>query len=122
MPKYDELLKCLWESINLYMGERWIDYEIRQSERRPDAPFADTGAALKRLLALGASRRDLSLLSRHAAYIATYQTLVDLTEHRLDTQDLGELSGLLLSSDPSGLECRPGSAPPPKPPVSEFSD
>src|SRR5687768_3330404 len=104
------------------MGERWIDSEIRASNRNPEAPFADTGAALNRLLALGASRRDLSLLCRHAAYGATFQTLVDLTEHRLDTQDLGALYEMLLSADPSGLDGRPGSAPPPRTPVSESSE
>jgi hypothetical protein len=35
----------------------------------PDAPFADVGPALKRLLALGASRQDLSLVCRFAVYI-----------------------------------------------------
>jgi hypothetical protein len=122
MSKHDELLKTLWENINLYMGERWIDHEIRDSERDPVAPFADTGAALKRLLASGASRRDLSLICRHAAYSTAFQTLVDLTEHRFDTQDFGSLYEMLLSSDPSGLDGRPGSAPPPKPPISEFAD
>jgi len=122
MSKHDELLKTLWEGINLFMSERWIDHEIRHTERYPDAPFADTGAALKRLIALGASRRDLSLLCRHAAYSTTFQALVDLTERRFDTQDLGSLYEMLLSSDPSGLDGRPGSAPPPKPPISEFTD
>jgi len=91
MSKHEEFLKTLWESINSYMAERWIDFEMRQSRKAPDAPFADTGPALERLLALGASRRDLSLLCRHAAYSTAFQTLVDLTEHRFDTQDLGAL-------------------------------
>jgi hypothetical protein len=35
MPNYDEFLKTLWKGINHYMGERWIDFEMRQSERDP---------------------------------------------------------------------------------------
>src|SRR4051812_41590538 len=122
MPNCDELLRTLWDGINSYMAERWIDFEMRHSRRDPDAPFADTGPALERLLALGASRRDLSLLCRHAAYSTAFQTLVDLTERRFDTQDLGALYEMLLSSDPSGLDARPGSAPLPKPPVPEHTD
>ena len=115
MADHDKILNTLWEGINAYMAERWIDHELRQAEAHPNAPFADTGHALKRLLALGASRRDLSFLCRHAAYSTTFQTLVDLTEYRFGTQDIGALYEMLLTSDPSGLEGRPGSAPPPKP-------
>jgi hypothetical protein len=111
----EELLKTLWEGINSYMAERWIDFEIRRCETSPNEPFADTGAALERLLAVGASRRDLCLLCRHAAYDSTFQTLIEADLSGLTSEELGGIHESLLGSDPSGMEGRPGSAPPPKP-------
>ncbi len=113
----NELLKQLWGHINGCMTEKWIENEIRQTEADPNGPFADTGAALKRLLALGASRRDLSLLCRNEAYSAIFETLIDVSESNLSLDEIGGLHEWLLTSDPSDLEGRPGSAPPPPPPM-----
>ncbi len=97
------------------MQEEWIDYQISQSERRPDAPFADLGPVLKRLLALGATRRELSLIARFAAYSATFETIYALDDPGIDERDdiaeIGVLHESLLMADPSGMEGRPGSAP-----------
>ena len=112
MATRDEFLKHMWnEIINPAMQEHWIDNVIRESERRPDSPFADLGPALKRLLAAGADRRDLSLISRHAAYEAVFGTLYALDDPGVDGDDSKMMHESLLTADPSGREARPGSAP-----------
>ena len=79
MATREEFLQQAWaEIINNPMQEHWIENAVRESEKHPDAPFADLGPALKRLLALGAARRDLSLISRFASYEAVFQTLYAL--------------------------------------------
>ena len=113
MASRKELLRSLWEEIiNPYMQEHWIDNAIRGSEKNPNAPFADTAAVLQRLLAAGASRRDLSLIARRAAYESVFGTVYALDDPGLDDpEDAAMLHESLLSADPSGMEGRPGSAP-----------
>jgi hypothetical protein len=102
----------MWEEvINPTMQEHWIDNVIRESERNPSAPFADLGHALKRLVAAGADRRDLSLVARHAAYEAVFGTLYALSDPGVDDNEVEMMHESLLSADPSGKEGRPGSAP-----------
>lgn len=111
MATREEFLSLVWEDINLAMQEHWIENNIRQSEREPDAPFAEVGDALKRLLACGAERRDLSLLVRQAAYEAAFDTLYRINDPGVDGDDIHMLHEELLSADPSGKDGRPGSAP-----------
>jgi hypothetical protein len=112
MASRDEFLKYMWnEVINPIMQEHWIEYAIRDSEKHPDSPFADVGPALKRLLAEGASRRDLSLIARRAAYGAVFGTLYALDDPGVDGDDFKMMHESLLAADPSGREGRPGSAP-----------
>lgn len=111
MTPREQLLQQLWSDINAAMEERWIDGCIRHSEQHPDAPFADTGAALQRLLALGADRRDLALLWRQASYETAFGTLYLMGDTGIDLADFRGLHESILSADPSGLEGRPGSAP-----------
>jgi hypothetical protein len=111
MASRSEFLDQAWtDIINSPMQEHWIDNVIREADQSPDAPFADLGPVVKRLLASGASRKDLCLISRFASYEAVFQTLYMLEDPGVD----GETAGLyesLLGSDPSGKEGRPGSAP-----------
>ena len=111
MSSEEKLFAQLWDNINGYMNDGWLDSTILASERRPDEPFADTGMVLKRLLALGASKRDLALLVRSGCYDGTFSTLYDIQEAGLSCEDLVAVHEGLLSADPSGLEGRPGSAP-----------
>ena len=101
-------LKQLWFGINMAMEETWIDALI---EKQSDESFADLGPALKRLLALGASRRDLSLICRFAGYTSAFGALYLIDESGIDPADVRGLHQSLLTADPSGLEGRPGSAP-----------
>src|SRR5690242_14811245 len=107
MATREKFLRQLWNDIiNVPMQEHWIDNLVRSSERNPSAPFSETGIALKRLLALGASRRDLSLLNRFASYEAIFQTLYMFEDPGIDEDDGAMLHESLLSSDPSGKEGR----------------
>ena len=108
----EEFLALLWsETINPSMKEHWIENAIQASEKNPNGPFGDIGAVLKRLLSLGASKRDLSLIHRMASYQAVFSTLYKLGDPGVDPNNADMLFEELLISDPSGLEARPGSAP-----------
>lgn len=112
MATREEFLDQAWNQvINSPMHEHWIDNIIGASEKDPSAPFADLGPALKRLLALGASRRDMSLLSRFASYEAVFQILYMLSDPGIDDNHVEMMHESLLAADPSGMEGRPGSAP-----------
>lgn len=111
MPTQSEFLEFLWEQrINDWMQEDWISEEIDRSERRPNDPFADTGIVLKRLLELGATPREISLLARSVAYSSAFATLFAL-EGNPGVDTLVGIHESILSADPSGMEGRPGSAP-----------
>jgi len=110
MATRQELLDYLWkEVINAHLRDDALDNVVRNCKRNPDAPFADTGAAIERLLAAGASRRDLRILLRSAAYEAVFGTLYSLSDPGVD-DDAGGLYEELLTADPTGMEGRPGSA------------
>jgi len=112
LPSSDEFLGLLWSDlINSSMCETWIDATIASGKRDPNGPFGDMGPVLERLLATGASRRDLSLLSRMSSYEAVFGTLSLLADPGVDVADPLELIEGLLGADPSGLEAGPGSAP-----------
>lgn len=112
MATREEFLKQAWvDIINSSIQEHWVDNVIRDSEKNPNAPFADVGNALKNLLSTGASRRDLSLVYRSASYEAVFQTLYMLGDPGIDNNDIEMLHESLLAADPSGKEGRPGSAP-----------
>lgn len=94
------------------MQEDWIDKEISMSESHPNAPFADIGPVLIRLLALGATRRELSLIARVGEYNGVFDTLFALDGHPgVENENFRGLHEYILSADPSGREGRPGSAP-----------
>lgn len=110
LPSRQEFLALLWNDvINQPMSEAWIDGEIRRAELRPGDPFADVGPLLQKLIALGVSRRELSLLHRHASYGAVFSTLYKLGDPGCADPEM--LFEDLLTADPSGLEGRAGSAP-----------
>lgn len=111
MTPREYFLEQSWRAINHWMDEGWIEGEIEQAKKHPNAPFADTAEALERLVALGASRRDLSLLCRQAAYGKAFRMLYLLDESGIDFEEARGLYESILSADPSGMEGRPGSAP-----------
>jgi hypothetical protein len=122
MPTKEKLLQRLWDRINsqvtpYYIGRAIVREDelgriVEDSRQYPDQPFADAGAAIERILAAGARRRDICLLLRYAAYGAVFDTLYEIDPERagVDHKDLIGLYEFLLSADPSGMEGRPGSA------------
>jgi hypothetical protein len=112
MTARQEILNHLWkEVINVKLRDQALDNIVKNCRRNPDGPFGDTGPAIERLLAAGASRRDLCLVLRSAAYEGVFGALFSLSEFGLDDEtDLGTLFEELLMADPSGMEGRPGSA------------
>ncbi len=111
MTSQEELLEHLWRQvINTNLDPDAIRTKIARSEESSDAPFADTGAALERLLAAGAQIEDICLVRRDAAYAAVFETLYAIGDPGVDDGDVFTLYEELLMADPSGMEGRPGSA------------
>ena len=112
MASRDEFLKLIWDDIiNPNMSENWIERTIKDAEKDHNEPFADSGVALENLLSLGASKKDICLLSRNAAYEAIFSLLYMLGDPGIEDNDIEMLHESLLGADPSGKEGRPGSAP-----------
>ena len=112
MATREEFLRQAWdEVINAPMSGHWIERIIESSKAHPNAPFADLGPALERLIACGVDRRDLSLIARHAGYEAVFQILYMLDDPGVDDDNNLMMHEELLGADPSGKEGRPGSAP-----------
>jgi hypothetical protein len=103
-------LNQVWtDIINAQMASKWIDDVIAESEHKPDAPFADLGPALKRLLARGVDRRDLCMIARLASYKTAFSLLYMLDDPGVDNDDNKMMHEELLTADPSGKDGRPGS-------------
>ena len=106
-----ELLKRLWQQvINVNLDANSLGAVITRSKTKPNAPFADTGPALERVLAAGADPKDICLIRRQAAYAATFATLYALDDPGVEDDNVFMLFEELLMADPSGMEGRPGSA------------
>jgi hypothetical protein len=112
MSRREDLLSYLWtDIINLNMRDASLDNIISHCKRNPTGPFGDTGPAIERILASGASRRDLCLVMRSTAYESVFGTLYSLGDPGSDEgDDVSTLYEELLTTDPSGMEGRPGSA------------
>jgi hypothetical protein len=109
MVMREEYLEHLWtEVINSYGRDQGLDNIIANCKRFPTSAFGDMGAAIERLLAAGASRRDLRLIFRAIAYEAVFATLYSMSDPGLPEDSMG-LQEDLLTSDPSGMEGAPGS-------------
>ncbi len=105
MAAREELLEHLWkEVINAVLRDDALDNIVKHCKRNPDGPFGDTGAAIERLLAAGASRRDLRLVLRTTAYEAAFGTLFAFSDPGLEEDDVSTLYEELLMADPSGME------------------
>lgn len=133
IPQYARFvfLRQAWKSILAENDTAWIDPLIKESDRRPRAPGAGAGPALKRLLATGAAREDLAELVRvmqwHVLQSLAYQlsdpgsaeypsddlprvnwTLFEVTDEGEPLHPIDGLHESVLDTDPSGREMRPG--------------
>jgi hypothetical protein len=123
-------LREAWRRVVSDGDPKWIDAHIRESEKRPDAPYTGVGAALKRALAAGVSPEDLTEITRgiQAQFLFGLCYMLEdngLTEPELegvawglfqtdeDGQPLAPITGLhesVLDTDPTGREMRPKNA------------
>jgi hypothetical protein len=59
MATREELLHHLWtQIINAHFRDEALDNIVDNCRRNPEGAFGDTGPAIERLLAAGASRRE----------------------------------------------------------------
>ncbi len=111
MASRAEFLKQVWtDIIDAPTTGRWIDHTIADVDGRPNAPFADASAALKRLLAQGADRNDLSIIARLAKYEAVFTLLYMLDDPGVDDDNIKLMHEELLTADPSGRDGGPASS------------
>jgi hypothetical protein len=62
------VLRGMWKGVLTDGDSKWMEALITSSRRKPDAPLAGVGAALERLLAIGADPSDLNELVRGMQY------------------------------------------------------
>ncbi len=106
------LLDKLWEElINADLSKAALKQIIKHGESDPEAPFADVGPAVERMLEAGVDARDICRLMRFQRYEAVFQLLYTIDEMGLAGDELGGMYESLLSADPSGKDARPGSWP-----------
>ncbi|MCC6790836.1 MAG: hypothetical protein IT336_04075 [Thermomicrobiales bacterium] len=111
----DAFLRSIWdEIINPVMEGYWIDDYIQDARQHPNAPFADVGPALERLLALGVDRADLCRIVRANAYETVFGVLHQFEYPGCEGWEIDPLHEEILIADPSGMEGRPGSWPIPE--------
>jgi WD40 repeat protein len=105
-----KFLVSLVETLSPEDDGQWL----RDLAEKPvgDGPFDDVGPAVKRLLEASTTLEDLGALAACSRYEACRHALRLLEESGLpDEEGIEGLHELLLSSDPSGKEGRPGSWP-----------
>jgi hypothetical protein len=66
-------LRGMWKGVVREDDPAWIDAHVAASPRDPNGPLRGVGAALRRLLAAGADRRDLCELVRGMQYETLFQ-------------------------------------------------
>jgi hypothetical protein len=122
-------LREAWKTVIADGDTSWIDVLIGEAERRPQDPGAGAGSALKRMLAAGASREDISEVVRvlqwrvlfGLSYLLSDPGKVKYPSKKLprvnwtlfevdeDGEPLHPIPGLhesVLGTDPSGREMR----------------
>jgi hypothetical protein len=75
-------LRGLWDrAINRWIDspKNWIEQHIARSLKAPNGYFAEAGAAMDRLVKLGASPEDLGQVARYIAYSTAFDVV-----HRVD--------------------------------------
>jgi hypothetical protein len=121
-------LRQAWRRIIAESDTAWIDRQIANADSYPSGPYAGVGAALKRALAKGVSRQDLTDIARGVQGQLLFGVcyLLDdpsFTEPELrdfawglfevDENDnpiaprIGALHESVLGTDPTGREMRP---------------
>jgi hypothetical protein len=132
IPQYARFvfLKTAWNAVVSEGSDHWIDNLIKQYERKPNDPCSGAGAALKRMLAAGISRQDITdivrVMQSETLFALCYQlsdssaveypsdalpqvhwALTQVTEEGEHIAEISSLHESVLSLDPTGREMRP---------------
>jgi hypothetical protein len=92
-------LRQAWSYVLPDGDTQWIDHRIARADERPNEPYAGVGHCLKRLLAAGADRGDISELVRamQAEMLGSICYLLD--DPGLDDADLSHIGWVLVETD-----------------------
>ncbi|MFM9904352.1 MAG: hypothetical protein ACKVQJ_07260 [Pyrinomonadaceae bacterium] len=120
-------LRQAWRKVIDDNDVSWIDREISEAEKHPNAPFSGTGIALKKILGSGADPKEISEVARgmQADLLFSLCSLLDdpaeledevkdiswcLVQLSEDGQVVAPIQALhesVLETDPTGREMRP---------------
>lgn len=85
----------------------WVDYHIEQADEHPRDPFAGMGAALKRAVAAGVTREDLSQIARGVQAELLCQLCYMLEDNGLSEPELKGVGWGLFQTDEDGNAVAP---------------
>ncbi|UXY16075.1 hypothetical protein N8I74_03360 [Chitiniphilus purpureus] len=92
-------LREAWAKVILDDNNDWITQQIEAVKADPEAPFAGTGLALERLLAVGAQNRDLTDLVRGMQARLLFDLCYLLDDPSFDEAELAEVGWCLVETD-----------------------
>jgi hypothetical protein len=100
-------LRQAWSNVTDDGATKWIDYQRKQAERAPDAPFSGMGHALDRAVKAGVSADDLTEIVRCAQAELLFQLCYMLEDNGLPEPELEGLGWGLFQTDESGQPIGP---------------
>lgn len=92
-------LRQAWSNLIRAEDSTWIDASLASAERRPNDPYAGVGHALKRLIAGGASREDLTEVVRGMQAELLFQFCYLLEDPAIEEEDLAHVGWALVETD-----------------------
>ncbi len=100
-------LRQAWSHVLPEDATSWVDYQIREAERSPNAPFSGMGAALKRAVAAGVQREDLTQIARGVQAELLFQLCYMLEDNGLTEPELQGVGWGLFETDEEGNPGKP---------------
>ena len=95
-------LKQAWAAVVDSTDDSWIDRVIANHDRWPQRADYELGATLKRLLACGASRRDLAQLVRAQQVEVLFAMCYLLSDPAIEDPALADVAWCLVETDEEG--------------------
>ena len=100
-------LRQAWSHILAEEAVGWVGYHIEEAEKDPSAPYSGMGAALKRAVAAGVSREDLSQIARGVQAELLCQLCYMLDDNGLNEEELKGIGWGLFQTDEEGNAIAP---------------
>jgi hypothetical protein len=95
-------LRQAWSHVLHEDAASWVDYHIQEAEKNPTAPFSGMGAALKRAIAAGVEREDLTQIARGVQAELLSQVCYMLDDNGLTEPELKGVGWGLFETDEDG--------------------